>query len=98
MSEGIDVVTLALAKKLIGDAIASLPAGFHYKGAVDYYSDLPNDAEEGDIYIVRYQGSSGTTPDGTPYVWGDYQGTPQWINCGLNYVSEVSGGNASSNP
>ena len=59
-----DVVTLALAKKgakqYTDSAIAGLGKGVIYKGAVDYYNDLPNDATLGDAYTVRYKGNSGS--------------------------------------
>lgn len=60
--------------------INSTAAGLKYKGAVNYYNDLPNDAEIGDAYTVLYAGSSGTVPDGTEYVWGELNGTAQWID------------------
>ena len=52
--------------------------------SVSYYSDLANltNVEEGDGYTVKYAGTSGTTPDGTEYVWGydtDLQ-TLAWID------------------
>lgn len=51
---------------------SGLAGGIKYKGAVSYYSDLANltNVEEGDGYTVKYSGTSGTTPDGTEYVWG----------------------------
>lgn len=60
--------------------IDSAAAGLKYKGAVNYYSNLPNNAEEGDAYTVLYAGSSGTVADGTEYVWGKVSGTLQWID------------------
>ena len=60
--------------------IDSAAAGLTYKGAVNYYSNLPNNAEEGDAYTVLYAGSSGTVADGTEYVWGKVGGTLQWID------------------
>ena len=82
----ISVETLALAKKFsktyTDTAIEALPNGIVYRGAVNYYSDLPNDAEEGDAYTVKYTGASGTTPDGTEYVWGNDSGTLAWIAIG----------------
>lgn len=69
-----DIVTLAVAKnaakKYTDSAIEGIGKGLTYKGAVDYYSDLPNNANLGDCYSVLYQGSSGTTPSGAEYVWG----------------------------
>ena len=63
---------------------SGLAGGIKYKGAVSYYSDLANltNVEEGDGYTVKYAGDSGTTPDGTEYVWGydtDLQ-TMAWID------------------
>jgi hypothetical protein len=51
---------------------SGLVGGVTYKGAVSYYSDLENltNVEEGFAYTVKYAGTSGTTPDGTEYVWG----------------------------
>lgn len=43
--------------------------GINYCGAVAYYDNLPVNPEKGDAYTVKYAGSSGTTPDGTEYVW-----------------------------
>ena len=60
--------------------INSIAAGLKYKGAVNYYSQLPSNAEIGDAYTVLYAGSSGTVPDGTEYVWGELNGTAQWID------------------
>lgn len=44
---------------------------FHYKGMVDYYTELTakTDAQQGDVYIVRYTGTSGTTPLNAEYAW-----------------------------
>ncbi len=60
--------------------INSIAAGLKYKGAVNYYSQLPSNAEIGDAYTVLYAGSSGTVPDGTEYVRGELNGTAQWID------------------
>ena len=62
------------------DKIDAAALGIKYKGEVNYYADLPNNAKIGDAYTVKYAGSSGTTPDGTEYVWGAVSGTNQWIN------------------
>ena len=82
----LDVVTLALAKafskQYTDSAISGISGGIHYKGAVNYYSDLPNNAEVGDAYTVKYKGSSGTETDGQEYVWASYEGTNQWIAFG----------------
>ena len=80
-----DVVTLGAAlngsKKYTDTVAQSLMGGVHYQGEVDYYNNLPNDAEEGDAYTVKYSGTSGSDPDGGEYVWGkDQQGNFGWID------------------
>lgn len=69
-----DVVTLGAAlngSKVYTDQVTqSLMGGVHYRGSVNYYGDLPNDAQEGDSYTVKYAGSSGSVDDGTEYTWG----------------------------
>lgn len=85
-----DIITYAMLKGLmnktiseeIAKALSELPKGSIYRGAVDYQSDLPNDAEIGDTYTVKYQGTSGAVPDGTEYIWGPYEGTNVWISLG----------------
>ena len=65
----------------IDTVIDTAKLGIHYKGEVNYYSNLPTTGVAiGDAYTVKYSGSSGTTPDGTEYVWGTVSGTNQWIN------------------
>ena len=64
--------------KAYADQITSSSA-VRYKGTVNYFSDLPASAEVGDMYSVKYSGTSGTSPDGRRYVWGGYQGTNQWL-------------------
>lgn len=66
----------------INNAIAALPRGLIYKGAVDYYSNLPASPEVGDCYTVRYEGDSGTTPNGKEYAWGPIDNVNQWIDLG----------------
>ena len=78
-----DVVTLGAAlngsKKYTDTVAQSLMGGVRYQGEVDYYNNLPNDAEEGDAYTVKYSGTSGSDPDGGEYVWGkDQQGDFGW--------------------
>lgn len=69
----------------IATAINALPRGLIYRGAVDYYKDLPTENNElGDTYSVKYQGETGTTADGNEYAWGEYDGTLQWIKLGVN--------------
>ena len=48
-----------------------LSGAFHYKGMVDYFTELTakTDAQQGDVYIVRYTGTSGTTPLNAEYAW-----------------------------
>lgn len=71
------------------DKIDAAALGIKYKGEVNYYSNLPNDAEIGDAYTVKYAGSSGTTPDGTEYVWGAVSGVNQWINFSKDSYSKA---------
>lgn len=78
ITENMDIIDEQL--KATDDKATAAAAGLKYKGAVNYYSDLPNDAEIGDAYTVLYAGSSGTVPDGTEYVWGELNGTAQWID------------------
>lgn len=86
-----DIITYALAKNSADDAVAAaisaLPKGIIYKGAVSYESDLPNTAEVGDCYTIKYSGSSGSNPDGREVVWGNYEGTAQWITLGASLPS-----------
>lgn len=69
-----DVVTLGAAlngsKKYTDQMAQSLMGGVHYRGSVNYYSDLPANPEEGDSYTVKYAGTSGSVEDGTEYTWG----------------------------
>ena len=80
-----DIVTLGAAlkgAKAYTDAtIAPLLGGVHYRGSVNYFSSLPSNPSEGDAYTVKYAGTSGTTPDGTEYVWGldTDDNTYKWI-------------------
>lgn len=73
------------ANNAIAQAIEALPNGLVYRGAVNYYKDLPTvNNELGDTYSVKYQGETGTTADGNEYAWGEYDGTLQWIKLGVN--------------
>lgn len=69
-----DMVTYILckssAKKYTDQVTQSLMGGVHYRGSVNYYIDLPNNAQEGDSYTVKYAGTSGSIADGTEYTWG----------------------------
>jgi hypothetical protein len=78
LNDNMDTIDTVL--KDHSDKIDAAALGIKYKGEVNYYADLPNSAEIGDAYTVKYAGSSGTTPDGTEYVWGTVSGTNQWIN------------------
>lgn len=78
ITDNMDIIDEQL--KATDDKATAAAVGLKYKGAVNYYSDLPNDTEIGDAYTVLYAGSSGTVPDGTEYVWGELSGTAQWID------------------
>lgn len=58
--------------------VAAMATDMKYKGAVDYVADLPTNAKKGDVYTVRYKGTTGTEPLGAEYV---YSGT-DWIQIG----------------
>lgn len=94
-----DVVTLGAAKsaaKKYTDQVAqSLRGGVRYQGEVNYYSDLPNDAEPGDSYTVKYSGTSGTDPDGTEYTWGLNHQTQQytWIDFSKDSYTKIETNN-----
>lgn len=49
MSLSIETLALAkaLSKQYTDSAISGISGGINYKGAVNYYSDLPNNAEVG---------------------------------------------------
>ena len=86
-----DVVTLALAKKgakqYTDTAIAGLGKGVIYKGAVNYYNDLPNNVTEGDAYTVRYKGTSGTIAFNAEFV----RVSTEWVQLGPESVSDELG-------
>lgn len=85
------------AKAYTDSAIRGIAGGLHWKGSVNYYADLPDNAEEGDCYTVLYKGSSGTLADGTEYAWGDNGTTTTWIPIGpdISYKADkVSGATA----
>lgn len=90
-----DVVTLALAKKgakqYTDTVINNLPKGIIYKGSVNYYTDLPNDAEIGDCYTVSYTGESGSNPYGAEFVWGTNTATSvnEWTQIGQDLTDYV---------
>ena len=61
---------------------------FHFKGSVDYQDLLPTDASEGDVYVVKYMGSStnaGTNSYNAEFAWN---GT-NWVEFGS--VMDMSG-------
>lgn len=80
-----DIVTLGAAlhgaKSYTDATIAPLLGGVHYRGSVNYVSNLPASPEEGDAYTVKYKGTTGTDPDGAEYVWGldTDDNTYKWI-------------------
>lgn len=80
-----DIVTLGVAlhgaKSYTDATIAPLLGGVHYRGSVNYVSNLPASPEEGDAYTVKYKGTTGTDPDGAEYVWGldTDDNTYKWI-------------------
>lgn len=78
ITDNMDIIDEQL--KATDDKATAAAAGLRYKGAVNYYSNLPNNAEIGDAYTVLYAGSSGSVADGTEYVWGELNGTAQWID------------------
>ena len=93
-----DIVTLTLAKKgakkYTDEVVEGLGKGIVYKGAVDYYNDLPDNASIGDCYSVLYKGITGTEPSGLEYVWGKINGgsTASWIQLGAD-VSDFENSN-----
>lgn len=80
-----DIVTLGAvlhgAKSYTDATIAPLLGGVHYRGSVNYVSNLPASPKEGDAYTVKYKGTTGTDPDGAEYVWGldTDDNTYKWI-------------------
>ncbi len=84
------------AANLANARIDALPKGVVYRGQVDYYNDLPNDAELGDMYTVKYLGTSGTTPSGAEYVWTEDNGVPMWVQVTFSLDDTLSA--VSENP
>lgn len=79
------------AKKYTDQVTQSLMGGVHYRGSVNYYTDLPANPAEGDSYTVKYAGSSGSVEDGTEYTWGydtDSQ-TYAWISFSKDAYSKA---------
>lgn len=85
------------AKAYTDTAVAAIISGLQYRGAVNYYADLANVAKKiGFVYTVKYKGDSGTEPDGTEYVWGEYESVAQWIALGPDVskkADKITGGN-----
>lgn len=90
-----DILTYALAKKkaqaYTDAAISGLGKGIIYKGAVNYYNDLPNSPTEGDCYTVLYKGTTGTDSYNMEYVWGKLvaSGSYSWIKLGADDLSDL---------
>ena len=78
-----DIIARALATEAASAAAEfadTYTSGFTFKGVADYTSALPDSGNSaGDIYLVKYAGSTGTTPLNVRYVWGNDGGTDQWI-------------------
>lgn len=71
------------SKNYTDAALACVARGMTFKGAVNYYDDLPTEGVlVGDTYTVKYAGSSGTTPNGAEYVWGPIDDVNQWVYLG----------------
>ena len=93
-----DIVTLTLAKKgakkYTDEVVEGLGKGIVYKGAVDYYNNLPNNASLGDCYSILYKGTSGTDPYGLEYIWGKINGqsSASWIKLGadISYAEDIN--------
>ena len=78
------------AQAYTDQSVAALLNGLQYRGAVNYVSDLENAVKKiGFVYTVKYQGSSGTEPDGTEYVWGEYEDVLQWIPLGPSILQKA---------
>lgn len=79
----VDIIARGMAAGAAGATatiIESFSQGFQFKGAVDYVSDLPASGNtSGDLYVVRYTGSSGTNPLNARYAWGKDGGSDAWI-------------------
>lgn len=95
-----DILTYALAKKkakaYTDEVIAGLGKGIIYKGAVDYYNNLPNSPQEGDCYTVLYKGTTGTDAYNMEYIWGKIvaSGSYSWIKLGpddfADFITELT--------
>lgn len=83
------IATKSYTQYEIDQMFESIGGGLHWKGAVSYYSNLPSDAELGDMWTVLYEGSSGTEACGDEYAWGTLSGTEQWILIGKETYSKT---------
>lgn len=52
---------------------------FRWRGEVSYATNLPTTAVEGDVYRVKYTGTTGTEADGTLYVYNTTGANPEWV-------------------
>lgn len=68
-------IALKKSKTYAQDILAGAVDGITFKGSVQYVNSLPSGATLGDMYLVQYSGSSGTSPLNAKYV---YNGT-NWI-------------------
>jgi hypothetical protein len=78
-------ITDAYTKEEVDGKISG---AFHFRGSVDYQDQLPTDASEGDVYVVKYMGSStnaGTNAYNAEFAWN---GT-NWVEFGS--VIDMSG-------
>ena len=77
----------------VEEKVNALSKGMTLRGEVDYYDLLPADPEVGDVYSVKYKGTStegGTELSGQEYVWGDHNGTNTWILLGPDMAQFVT--------
>lgn len=73
-----------------------ISGGFHFKGTKDYTSELPSTGQsQGDVWQVRYQGTSGTTRLDAEYAWN---GT-EWVEMGsfINLAPYALSANVAAN-
>lgn len=76
-------LALKRAKSYADKLFGKVPTGgLIWRGAVNYYADLPTKVEVGDCYTVKYLGDSGTDVGGIEYAWGKLDGKLQWIPLG----------------
>lgn len=76
-------LALKRAKSYADKLFGKVPTGgLFWRGAVNYYADLPTKVEVGDCYTVKYLGDSGTDVGGIEYAWGKLDGKLQWIPLG----------------